>query len=57
MILRIMLVLRYEEKVGGITYSLSGSWEMNSVTYFRVDGMTPAAPFVLSILIRRKQTG
>jgi len=28
-------------------HSRSGSWEMNSVTYFKVAGMTPAAPFVL----------
>lgn len=29
------------------THSLSGSCEMNSVTYLRVAGITPAAPFVL----------
>jgi hypothetical protein len=29
-------------------HSRSGSCEMNSVTYFKVAGMTPAAPFVLS---------
>lgn len=37
--LRLFLFLR--------THSRSGSCEMNSVTYFRVAGITPAAPFVL----------
>lgn len=41
------LLVHSQDTTGYGTHSLSGSWDINSVTYFSVAGMTPAAPFVL----------